>query len=88
MISLIFFLSIFYSNNRLFKYLNLVNGIILKSNFLKMIKCLLFQSAYGVLSSIEGCVAFQDLLEHTNIGSWYYQVKNAVQTHQGAKISG
>lgn len=44
-------------------------------------------SAYGVLSSIEGCNAFRDLLEHTKIGSWYYQVKKAVQTHQGAQIS-
>ncbi|RWS10990.1 prostaglandin E synthase 2-like protein [Dinothrombium tinctorium] len=30
---------------------------------------------YGMLSSIEGCEAFQDALKHTNIGHWYYAVK-------------
>ncbi|XP_029656115.1 prostaglandin E synthase 2 [Octopus sinensis] len=40
-------------------------------------------SAYGVLSSIEGCTAFQDLLEHTKIGKWYYRTKEAVINHKG-----
>lgn len=40
---------------------------------------------YGVLSSIEGCQAFQELLENTKIGTWYFEMKNAVQNHYGAK---
>lgn len=43
-------------------------------------------SAYGVLSSIEGCTAFQDSLQQTDIGLWYFRVKKAVLTHQGAKV--
>ncbi|KAK6194700.1 hypothetical protein SNE40_000283 [Patella caerulea] len=41
---------------------------------------------YGVLSSIEGCSAFQDALIHTKIGPWYYRTKTAVQTNQGAAL--
>lgn len=40
-------------------------------------------SVYGVLSSIEGCVAFNDLLENTNIKPWYMAVKEACQSHVG-----
>lgn len=42
-------------------------------------------AVYGVLSSIEGCQAFQELLENTKIGTWYFEMKNAVQNHCGAK---
>ncbi|GIY09819.1 prostaglandin E synthase 2 [Caerostris extrusa] len=38
---------------------------------------------YGILSSFEGCVAFQDLINNTNIGPWYYNVKEAVTNHYG-----
>lgn len=40
-------------------------------------------AVYGMLSSIEGCLAFQDLLANTNIGPWYYNVKETVNNHQG-----
>lgn len=40
-------------------------------------------AVYGVLSSIEGCNAFKDLLNHTNIGAWYYPMKENVTKHQG-----
>ncbi|XP_074604932.1 prostaglandin E synthase Su(P) isoform X2 [Brevipalpus obovatus] len=42
-------------------------------------------AVYGVLSSIEGCTAFKDLLNNVNIGPWYYAVKNLCQTHAGSK---
>ena len=45
---------------------------------------LLPQSAYGVLSSIEGLDTFNDMCLNTPIGPWYYRVKNAVNTHAGA----
>ena len=40
-------------------------------------------AVYGVLSSIEGCIAFNDLINNTNIGKWYYPVKEAVNNHKG-----
>ncbi|GFY37706.1 prostaglandin E synthase 2 [Trichonephila inaurata madagascariensis] len=40
-------------------------------------------AVYGMLSSIEGCLAFQDLLANTNIGPWYYNVKETVNNHYG-----
>lgn len=40
-------------------------------------------AVYGVLSSIEGCDAFKDLLNNSNIKSWYYNMRNEVQNHQG-----
>jgi len=40
-------------------------------------------AVYGLLNSIEGCTAFQDLLDNTNIGTWYYGVKEAVTNHYG-----
>ncbi|KAJ8970579.1 hypothetical protein NQ314_001103 [Rhamnusium bicolor] len=41
-------------------------------------------AVYGVLSSIEGCIAFNDIISRTNIGKWYYPMKQAVTQHQGA----
>lgn len=40
-------------------------------------------AVYGVLSSIEGCSAFNDLLQNTTIGKWYYPMKEAVNNHKG-----
>lgn len=40
-------------------------------------------SAYGVLSSIEGCDAFTDLLNNTNIGKWYEPMKQVVNSRRG-----
>ncbi|XP_029155298.1 prostaglandin E synthase 2 [Nylanderia fulva] len=41
-------------------------------------------AVYGILKSIEGCDAFQDLLTHTKIGGWYNAVKEQVDTHSGS----
>ncbi|XP_065205169.1 prostaglandin E synthase 2 [Planococcus citri] len=41
---------------------------------------------YGILSSIEGCLAFRELLENTNIGSWFFKMKDAAQKHDGQKL--
>lgn len=43
-------------------------------------------SVYGVLSSIEGCDAFSDLLLNCGISEWYLAMKDAVQNHRGAKF--
>ena len=43
-------------------------------------------SVYGVLSSIEGCTAFDDLLANTSIKPWYYAVKEACQSHAGRQL--
>ncbi|KAM3968561.1 prostaglandin E synthase Su(P) [Aphomia sociella] len=40
-------------------------------------------SVYGVLSSIEGCQAFQDLRNHTDIGKWYDDIKNTIDKKMG-----
>ncbi|XP_030765857.1 prostaglandin E synthase 2 [Sitophilus oryzae] len=42
-------------------------------------------AVYGVLNSIEGCSAFRDLLNRSNIGTWYSAMKDAVSSHRGAK---
>ncbi|XP_014477535.1 PREDICTED: prostaglandin E synthase 2 [Dinoponera quadriceps] len=41
-------------------------------------------AVYGVLKSIEGCDAFQDLRANTKIGDWYDAVKEQVDTHAGS----
>lgn len=43
-------------------------------------------SVFGVLSSIEGCTAFNDLLENTNIRPWYFAVKECCQSHAGKEL--
>lgn len=40
-------------------------------------------TVFGILSSIEGCGAFQDLKDNTAIGKWYYDTKNEIQTKMG-----
>lgn len=44
-------------------------------------------AVYGVLSSIEGCDAFADLLKNTSIGSWYWPMKKLVLENSGVVIS-
>lgn len=44
-------------------------------------------AVYGVLSSIEGCDAFRDLLKHSRIKTWYLSMKNAVKSHKGAAFA-
>lgn len=41
-------------------------------------------AVYGILKSIEGCDAFQDLLNNTKIGNWYTAMKEHVETHSGS----
>ncbi|KAI5641360.1 glutaredoxin domain-containing protein [Phthorimaea operculella] len=40
-------------------------------------------SVYGILSSIEGCQAFQDLRNSTTIGKWYDDVKHNLESQRG-----
>lgn len=40
-------------------------------------------SVYGILSSIEGCDAFKDLLKHSKIKNWYLDMKGQVKKHGG-----
>ncbi|XP_075230030.1 prostaglandin E synthase Su(P) [Lycorma delicatula] len=41
-------------------------------------------AVYGVLNSIEGCRAFQDLLDNTKIGTWYFSMKKLCKEHHGS----
>lgn len=43
-------------------------------------------AVYGVLSSMEGCETFRDVVANTNIGPWYEHTKNAVQNNNGAGL--
>lgn len=43
-------------------------------------------SVFGVLSSIEGCTAFDDLLQNTNIKPWYFAVKESCLNHDGKDL--
>lgn len=40
-------------------------------------------SMYGVLTAIEGCDAFQDMLNNSNIGRWFYEMKTRVGKRKG-----
>lgn len=41
-------------------------------------------AVYGVLSSIEGCSAFKDLMKSSKIKDWYLNMKDQVVKHGGA----
>lgn len=43
-------------------------------------------SVFGVLSSIEGCRAFQDLRKNTSIGNWFDNMKKYLETTKGRVI--
>lgn len=43
-------------------------------------------SVYGVLSSIEGCSAFQDLQDNTEITQWYNNIKNTIHRNMGKVV--
>nr|CAD7453143.1 unnamed protein product [Timema tahoe] len=45
-------------------------------------------AVFGVLNSIEGCSAFQDLLDNTRIGTWYQLMKDQCQGHAGSALMG
>ena len=42
------------------------------------------QAMYGSMLSFEGCNAFKEMLEVTDIGLWYGKMKQAVTTSKGA----
>lgn len=44
-------------------------------------------TVFGVLSSIEGCSAFQDLKNNTDIDKWYSNIKNTIQRRMGKVIA-
>lgn len=43
-------------------------------------------SVFGVLRSIEGCTAFEDLVKNTSIKPWYYAVKEQCENHAGKQL--
>lgn len=43
-------------------------------------------AVFGVLNSIEGCIAFQDLLNNSKISTWYFSMKDVVHRHQGTQF--
>lgn len=43
-------------------------------------------SVFGTLSTIEGCDAFKDLIENTEIRKWYFKMKEAVEQQQGSNL--
>ncbi|XP_013137897.1 PREDICTED: prostaglandin E synthase 2 [Papilio polytes] len=44
-------------------------------------------SVYGVLSSIEGCQAFQDLRNNTDIGKWYDDMRDNISSKKGRVLA-
>lgn len=45
-------------------------------------------AVYGILRSIEGCDAFSDALQHTNLSSWYSAMAERVKNHSGSALLG
>ena len=43
-------------------------------------------AVFGCLSAIEGCEAFQELLQNTDIGPWFYATKKSVANHEGMML--
>ncbi|XP_075990878.1 prostaglandin E synthase Su(P) [Anticarsia gemmatalis] len=43
-------------------------------------------TVFGVLSSIEGCTAFEDLKQNTQVESWYNNIKNTIHRRMGKVI--
>ncbi|KAK9500921.1 hypothetical protein O3M35_002084 [Rhynocoris fuscipes] len=41
-------------------------------------------AVYGVLSSIEGCIAFSDLLQNTKLKHWYFNMKHLINNQAGS----
>ncbi|XP_049885011.1 prostaglandin E synthase 2 [Pectinophora gossypiella] len=44
-------------------------------------------TVYGVLSSIEGCRAFQDLRSNSDIGKWYDDIKTSIERRRGQVLA-
>ncbi|KAL5280972.1 Su(P) family protein [Megaselia abdita] len=43
-------------------------------------------SVFGILNSMEGCQAFKDCLENTNIGEWFFAMKTLTTNNRGELI--
>ena len=39
-------------------------------------------NVYGILTAIQGCQAFEDLMTHTNIRPWFERMKNLIEPHR------
>jgi microsomal prostaglandin-E synthase 2 len=39
-------------------------------------------NAYGILTAIQGCEAFDDLMKNTKIQPWFERMKQLVETHR------
>ncbi len=37
---------------------------------------------YGILTAIQGCEAFKDLMINTKIQSWFERMKNLIEPHR------
>jgi len=44
-------------------------------------------AVYGVLSSIDGCNAFEDVKQHTDIARWFFAVKKCVAANAGQPMA-
>ncbi len=38
-------------------------------------------NVYGILTAIQGCAAFQDLMNNTKIQPWFERMKHLVEPH-------
>ena len=43
-------------------------------------------SMYGVVNAMEGTMTFNDMLEHSKIGEWFYGVKSEVACKAGQRV--
>lgn len=43
-------------------------------------------TVYGILRSIEGCDAFKDAFENTQLANWYQAMTDKVKTHAGSNM--
>ncbi len=39
-------------------------------------------NVYGILTAMQGCQAFQDLMNNTKIQPWFKRMKNLVEPHR------
>ncbi len=37
---------------------------------------------YGILTAMQGCDAFKDLMTNTKIKPWFERMKNLIETHR------
>lgn len=39
-------------------------------------------NVYGILTAIQGCEAFDDLMKNTKIGPWFERMRNLIEPHR------